>query len=58
MLLADAQLRLFDRNCALGNVTRVKSRTVRKGRVISQTPAAGRILVQDAPIRLLVSRGK
>ena len=57
MLLADAQLRIFNSNCALGTVTRAKSK-VRKGRVIGQSPVSGRTLADDAPVRLLVSRGR
>jgi uncharacterized delta-60 repeat protein len=44
--------------CAVGKVTRKPSRKVKKGRVISQSPRAGRLLPQKSKVKLVVSRGR
>jgi uncharacterized delta-60 repeat protein len=44
--------------CAVGKVTRKPSRKVKKGRVISQSPRAGRLLPQRSKVKLVVSRGR
>ena len=44
--------------CAVGKVTRKPSRRVKKGRVISQSPRAGRLLPQNGKVKLVVSRGR
>jgi beta-lactam-binding protein with PASTA domain len=45
-------------HCRTGKVTWARSRTVRKGRVISQWPAPGRRLANGAAVSLVVSRGR
>jgi protein MpaA len=44
-------------NCRVGEITRVFSRTVRKGRVISQKPGPHRQLESGAEVALIVSDG-
>jgi uncharacterized delta-60 repeat protein len=44
--------------CAVGNVKRVYSDRVRKGRVISQKPRSGAKRLSGARVRLVVSKGK
>jgi beta-lactam-binding protein with PASTA domain len=44
--------------CAVGKITRKPSRKVKKGRVISQSPRAGRLLPQNSKVKLVVSRGR
>jgi uncharacterized delta-60 repeat protein len=44
--------------CAVGRVTRKPSRRVKRGRVISQSPRAGRVLPLGGKVRLVVSRGR
>ena len=43
--------------CAVGKVTRKASGKVKEGRVISQSPRAGRLVPVGAKVRLVVSRG-
>ena len=45
-------------NCAVGKIDRVASRTVERGRVISQKPRPGRELRHGAKLSLVVSEGK
>jgi uncharacterized delta-60 repeat protein len=56
--LAAARIRLARANCRLGKVKRGFSRTVRKGRVISQRPRVGSRLAELAKVDLVVSRGR
>jgi hypothetical protein len=58
MTVAAAQLKLFNANCSLGSVTRIRSSSVRRGRVISSSPSAGKSLPADARVRVAVSRGR
>jgi hypothetical protein len=44
--------------CAVGKITRRSSGTVKKGRVISQLPRAGRLLPLGGKVRLVVSTGR
>jgi uncharacterized delta-60 repeat protein len=43
--------------CSVGNVSRKRSRSVRKGRVISQSPRPGRLVPLRSKVKLVVSRG-
>jgi uncharacterized delta-60 repeat protein/uncharacterized repeat protein (TIGR02543 family) len=52
-----AKLRLHKAHCFLGRVTLASSK-VKKGRVVSQKPAAGRHLVGHSRVRLELSKGK
>jgi beta-lactam-binding protein with PASTA domain len=45
------------RNCTVGRVKHAGSRQVRRGRVISQRPRAGRHLRRGARVNLVLSRG-
>jgi hypothetical protein len=56
--LVTAKRRILAAHCRPGRVTKAKSRTVRKGRVISQRPKAGKRLVRGSKVNLVVSRGK
>jgi hypothetical protein len=44
-------------NCALGKVTKAYSPRVKKGRVIKQAPAAGRVLAKGAKVNVTLSKG-
>jgi Ca2+-binding RTX toxin-like protein len=55
--LAQARRLLALRRCALGRVTKAYSGKVRKGRVISQTPLAGRRLPRGTRVHVKISRG-
>jgi PASTA domain-containing protein/List-Bact-rpt repeat protein len=45
-------------NCSLGKVTRTFSKSVKKGRVISQGPKPGKALTAGSKVELKVSKGK
>jgi hypothetical protein len=44
--------------CSVGKITRARSRTIRKGRVISQKPKPGRRLKHGARVSFVVSKGR
>lgn len=46
------------RNCTLGKVKHATSRKIRRGRVISQKPKAGRRLRHGAKVNFVVSKGR
>jgi hypothetical protein len=56
--LATAKRRIVAAHCRTGRVRKAYSKTVRKGRVISQRPRAGKKLVRGSKVNLVVSRGK
>ena len=56
--LAAARTALRKANCKTGKVTRVKSKRVKTGRVISSKPKAGTIRPNGAVVALVVSRGR
>jgi hypothetical protein len=56
--LAVAAARLQAAHCSTGAVRRKYSRTVRKGRVISQGVAAGTQLANGAAVSLVLSKGR
>ena len=56
--LATAKRRIVAAHCRTGRVRKAKSTTVRKGRVISERPRAGKKLVRGSKVNLVVSRGK
>ncbi len=56
--LSQAKAALKKANCALGKVTKAKSKTVKKGRVISSKPAAGVTKPWGTLVNLKISRGK
>jgi uncharacterized delta-60 repeat protein len=55
--LAVARTRLVRAACRLGTVKRAYSRTVKRGRVVSQRPRAGARLAELTRVILIVSRG-
>jgi hypothetical protein len=55
--LAAAEHAITGAHCAVGRVTKSSSRHVSKGRVISQTPTAGRASAKGAKVSLVVSKG-
>ncbi len=56
--LAVAKQAIVKANCAVGTITRKSSKTVKMGYVISEAPAAGRILPVRTKVNLVVSLGK
>jgi photosystem II stability/assembly factor-like uncharacterized protein len=56
--LAAARAALASAKCATGSVRTARSRTVAKGRVITQTPQAGVSLPARSHVDLVVSRGR
>lgn len=57
-LLAAARRSITSAGCTVGNVRRAFSRTVRKGRVLSQKPASGTVWTGETKIGLVVSKGR
>jgi hypothetical protein len=55
--LARARRLLLRAHCAVGRVRRARFRHVRRGRVISQSRRAGRVLPDHAKVGLLISSG-
>ncbi len=55
--LAAAKSAITKARCGLGKVRRVRSRKVKRGRVIAQSPTAGSSLVNRGKVNLVVSRG-
>jgi beta-lactam-binding protein with PASTA domain len=58
MTVPGARARLFRMNCEVGRITRTRSKVIRRGRVIAQSPAAGTRSKAGARVRLLVSLGR
>jgi beta-lactam-binding protein with PASTA domain len=56
--LSNAKRSIRSHACTVGAVRRVTSRTVKKGRVISQKPRAGKRLRHGAKVNLVVSEGR
>ena len=56
--LAKAKTAIAKSHCRTGKVTRAYSKRVRKGRVVSQKPRAGKTLANGAKVNLVVSRGR
>jgi len=56
--LSQAKVALKTAYCALGKVTKAKSKTVKKGRVISSKPAAGVTKPWGTLVNLKVSKGR
>jgi uncharacterized delta-60 repeat protein len=55
-LLAQAKKALTREHCSLGRVSRVRSRTIKRGHVVSQHPAAGVLLQPNSKVSLTVSK--
>jgi PASTA domain len=56
--LAAAKRKITAGHCRLGMVTKAKSKTVPKGKVISQSPRAGKKLARGAKVNFVLSRGR
>ena len=56
--LAAARSLLTKRGCALGRITRTRSRRVARGRVVAQRPAPGLRLRRGARVAVSLSRGR
>ena len=56
--LAAAKAAIRRSHCRTGRVTRARSKTVPRGRVLSQRPAPGRRLANGARVNLVVSHGR
>lgn len=56
--LATAERALRHARCRVGKIKRVKSRTVRNGRVTSASPGAGRTFAAGHKVELFVSKGR
>ena len=57
-LLATAKAALVSAGCSVGAVTRGFSKTVKRGRVVSERPGPGSGLPELAKVRLVVSKGR
>jgi serine/threonine-protein kinase len=55
--LARAKARIRARHCRVGTITRKRSSTAKKGRVLSQSPKGGRVLRNGAKVNLRVGKG-
>jgi hypothetical protein len=55
--LAQAKAALVRGRCKLGRVRKAKSKKIKKGRVVSQTPAAGRSLPLGSKVNVVLSDG-
>jgi hypothetical protein len=56
--LASAKRQIVAAHCRTGRVTKARSKTVPRGKVISQRPKAGKKLAPASKIDLVVSRGR
>jgi Ca2+-binding RTX toxin-like protein len=56
--LAQARTTLDNANCTLGRVTRAYSDKVRRGKIVRQSPVAGRSLPNRARVKVVVSGGR
>jgi eukaryotic-like serine/threonine-protein kinase len=55
--LKQAKSRIRQAHCKTGRLVRAYSRSVRRGRVISQAPKPGARMKQGTRVRLVVSKG-
>jgi beta-lactam-binding protein with PASTA domain len=55
--LAAAKTRIRHFHCRVGRITRKHSAARKKGRVLAQSPRAGRRLANGAKVRLVVGKG-
>lgn len=56
--LSAAKVVLRQQHCSVGTIKRKTSKTVKTGKVISQSPAGGKHLPYGSPVKLVVSKGK
>jgi beta-lactam-binding protein with PASTA domain len=55
--LAVAKTRIRKAHCAVGIITRMRSKPAKKGRVLSQRPKAGVTVPSGAEVSLVVGKG-
>ena len=55
--LAKAKKRIVARHCRVGGITKKFSSLQKKGRVLSQSPKAGKVLNRNARVNLKVGKG-
>jgi beta-lactam-binding protein with PASTA domain len=55
--LVQAKAALTNANCALGKVSRAFSTRAKKGKVLKQSPAAGRVLAKGAKVAVTLGKG-
>jgi beta-lactam-binding protein with PASTA domain len=58
MTLSAAKDALARINCRVGKVSRAYSRSIKRGRVISQKPGFGAVLPKGSKVNLVISRGR
>jgi serine/threonine-protein kinase len=58
MTLPAAKRTIARANCRVGRVRRAFSKTIKKGRAISQKPKPGAVLRGGGKVNLVVSRGR
>jgi hypothetical protein len=58
MPLLAAKRAIVSGGCRLGSIRRAYSKTVKRGRVILQTPQSGTLLRKGSKISLVISRGR
>jgi beta-lactam-binding protein with PASTA domain len=56
--LARAKSRLVHAHCRVGQVTKRRSSSAKRGRVLAESPKAGRTLQSGARINLKVGKGR
>ena len=56
--LPKAKARIVKAHCKVGKVTRKRSSVKKKGRVLAQSPKAGKELPKGAKVRLTVGKGR
>ena len=56
--LAAAKRAIARANCRVGKIRRAYSKSVKRGRVISQKPKPGTVLPNRGKVNLVVSRGR
>ena len=57
LTLSVARLKLSRANCRAGSVRHARSKSVRRGRVVSQRPVFGSVLPKGTRVTLVISRG-
>jgi serine/threonine-protein kinase len=58
MTLSGAKRTLAQINCHVGTVAHSYSKSIKKGRVLSQKPGFGAVLRKGGRVNLVVSRGR
>jgi beta-lactam-binding protein with PASTA domain len=57
MTLGRAKAAIVSHHCRVGTVTRAFSRQNKRGRVLAQTPKAGKRLPKGTKVKLVVGKG-